>query len=312
MNAQIRENSVIVKENVESQVYNTHNAKAGCYNIVDPKESDVDAIVAEAGVKEDGFTLLPKTAVLYGSHTESAEQISVYGDNLGSSSEYVLGIKGKDGKFTQILADDILSWEQNAITFKTGNYVSGDVFVLHKSGLTSNKIYTTCNMDEDYCMYTRFEDEWGGFSGLARLITQRQDLRMDGFACSSAMAGWPANAIDDSYQGTGWSSDLGDPNPWISFELDGISTVEKIVIYARAGINQEECRRNFNVYGIDAQGNEHLVYAADKDTPVFDADGMLVIDVSETEFKDTVFRGFRIGRPEGDDTYFFVAEIEVI
>lgn len=304
--------NVIVEEHVESQVYNTHNAKADCYKIKDPKESDVETIEAEAGVKEEGFTLLPKAAVLYGSHTESKEQISVYGENLGSSSESVVVVKDKDGKFTQVSSKHMISWTDSQITFETENYASGDVFVLHKSGMTSNKIYATCNVDEDYCMYSRFEDEWGGFSGLARLITQRQDLRMDGFACSSTMAGWPANAIDDSYQGTGWSSDSGDPNPWISFELDGISTVEKIVIYARAGINQEECRRNFNVYGIDAQGNEHLVYAADKDTPVFEADGLLVIDVSETEFKDTVFRGFRIGRPEGDDTYFFVAEIAVI
>lgn len=304
--------NVIVADHVESQVYNTHNAKADCYKITDPKEADVKTIKAEAGVKEDGFTLLPKTAVLYGSHTESADQISLYGENLGSSSEYVLAIKNKDGKFTQLAAKHLVSWNDEKITFETQNYVSGDVFVLHKSGVTSNKVFATCNVDEEYCMYNRFEVEWNGLSGLARLITQRQDLRPDSFASSSEMPGWPANAIDDSYQGTGWSSDVGDPNPWISFELDGISTVEKIVIYARAGINQEECRRNFNVYGIDAKGKEHLVYKADKDTPVFEADGMLIIDLSETEYKETIFRGFKIGRPAGDDMYFFVAEVAII
>lgn len=304
--------NVIVEEHVESQVYNTHNAKVGFFEITDPKKSDIKTITAKAGVQEDGFTILPQTAVLYGFHTESGKQISIYGENLGTSDENVLVLRGKEGAFTQLSVDDLVSWSDEKISFKTKNYVSGDVFVLHKSGLTSNNIVVTCNVDENYCMYSRFEDEWGGFSGLARLATQRQDLKADGFACSSALTGWPANAIDDGYPGTGWSSDAGDANPWISFKLDGISTVEKIIIYARAGFNQEECRRNFNIYGIDAKGNEYLIYEADRNTPVFEADGMLIIDVSETEYKDMLFSGFRIARPEGDDTYFFVAEIAVI
>lgn len=304
--------NVIVKENVESQVYNTHNAKTGYYNIEEPEASEVETIKKEAGVTEDGFSLLPKTAVLYGSHTESAEQISIYGENFGSSSESVLVLKGKDGTFTQLSGKHLISWEDNAITFETAEYISGDVFILHKSGLASNRLVVTCNVDEQYCMYDRFENEWGGFSGLARLITQRQDLRPDGFACSSQEAMWPANAIDDGYQGTGWSSGIGDPNPWISFELDGISTVEKVVLYARAGIDQEACRRNFNVYGIDAQGNEHLIYEGDKEKHAMEANGILIIDVSETEFSETLFRGFRIGRPDGDNSYFFVAEVAII
>lgn len=304
--------NVVVESNVDSQVYHTHNAKTGYYDIVDPTEEEKDTIIAEAGVQEDGFTLLPKTAVLYGTHTESAEKASVYGENLGASSENVLVLKGQDGKFTQVSADDIVSWTDEKITFRTSNYQSDDVFVLNKSGLTSNKVFVTCNVDEDYCMYSRFENEWDGLSGLARLVTQRQDLRADGFSCSSSMEGWAASAIDDGYASTGWSSDAGDTNPWVAFELDGISTVEKILIYAREGINQEECRRNFNVYGIDAQGNECLIYEADRTTPVFDADGMLIIDVTETEYKDTVFKSFKITRPEGDDTYFFIAEIAVI
>ena len=304
--------NVLMEGNIEHQAYNTHNAKSGYYEIAEPQKDKMDAIIAGAGVQEDGFTLLPKKAVLYGSHLESEEQVSVYGENLGTSSDNVLVLKGRDGRFTQLSVKDIVSWTNERITFKTGNYRSNDMFILHKSGVTSNKVVVTCNVDEDYCMYARFENEWGGLSGLARLITQRQDLRPDGFSSSTFMEGWPANAIDDGYTGTGWSSDAGDPNPWIRFELDGISTVEKIVLYARAGIDQEECRRNFDVYGIDAQGNECLIYEADREDPVFVADGMLVIDVSTTEYKDTMFRAFKITRPEGDDTYFFIAEVAVI
>ncbi len=304
--------NVIVESRVESQVYNTHNAKVGHYEIADPKESQVDAIIAEAGVQEDGFTLLPQTAVLYGFHTESGEQISVYGDHLGSSREHALVLKGNDGTFTQLSAKDFISWTNEKITLKTKNYQSGELFVLNKNGLTSNQIAVTCNTDEDYCMYSRFEDEWDGLSGLARLLTQRQDLRADGFACSTAMDGWGANQIDDNNTSTGWSSDAGDQNPWISFELDGISTVEKVIIYARTGFNQEECRRNFNIYGIDAQGNECLIYEADRDTPVFDADGMLIIDISKTKYSETLFKSFKIARPEGDDTYFFIAEVAIV
>lgn len=304
--------NVIVSSNVDSQVYHTHNAKTGYYEIVEPEENEKSGIIADAGVQEDGFTIIPKTAVLYGSHTESKEQVSAYGANLGSSSENVLVLKNKEGKFTQLSAEDIVSWTNEKITFKTSKYRSDDVFVLHKSGLTSNKIFVTCNVDEEYCMYNRFEDEWDGLSGLARLVTQREDLRSDGFTCSTSMEGWPANAIDDNNTSTGWSSENGDANPWIRFELDGISVVDKILIYARAGFDQEECRRDFNIYGIDAQANECLIYEADRTTPVFDVDGMLIVDVSDTEYKDTMFRAFKIGRPEGDDTYFFIAEVAIV
>ncbi len=304
--------NVIVESRVESQVYNTHNAKVGYYEITEPDEKNVDVIIAEAGVKEDGFTILPKTAVLYGFHTESEEQVSVLGENLGSSTESVLVLRGKDGALTQLAAKDIVSWTDTRLVFKSSNYISGEMYVLHKSGLTSNAVMATCNVSEEYCMYERFENEWDGLSGLARLLTQRQDLRSDGFACSSAMDGWGANQIDDNNTSTGWSSDVGDKNPWISFELDGISTVEKVIIYARAGFDQEECRRDFNIYGIDAQGNECLIYEADRDTPVFDADGMLIVDVTNTEYTDTLFKAFKIARPAGDDTYFFIAEVAIV
>lgn len=304
--------NVIVESNVESQVYHTQNAKTGYYDIVEPEDAKKKDIIAEAGVQEDGFTLLPKTAVLFGSHTESSTQISIYGENLGSSSDSVLILRGKDGAFTQLSVEDIVSWTDDKITFMTSNYSSNDLFVLNKSGQSSNRIYVTCNVDEAYCMYERFENEWDGLSGLARLLTQRQDLRPDGFTCSTSMDGWSANSIDDNNTSTGWSSDAGDTNPWVRFELDGISNVEKILIYARAGFNQEECRRNFDVYGIDAQGNECLIYEADRNTPVFDADGMLIIDVSETEYKDTLFKAFKITRPAGDDTYFFIAEVAIV
>lgn len=305
-------NNVLVKDNIESEPYCTLNAKTGYYEITEPKEADKNAIIAQAGVKENGFTLLPKTAALYGTHTKSAEQVSIFGDNLGKSSENILVLKGKDGKLVQLSAYDVVSWEDEKITFKTGNYLSGDVFLLNKSGSTSNKIVVTCNVDENYCMYERFENEWGGLSGLTRLITQRQDLKVDGFKSSSQMDGWPASAIDDNDASTGWSSNEGDGNPWVSFELDGISTVEKIIIYARLGFNQEECRRNFNIIGIDEQGKELLVYKANRTEPVFEPNGLLTVNISDTEYKQTLFKGFRITRPEGDDMYFFVAEVAII
>lgn len=308
---QVKDN-VVVEEHVDIQTYLTHNAKAGYYVLTEPDDTEIDAIKEAAGVQEDGFTLLPKTTVLYGTHVESVSQVSVYGENLGTKDDSVLILKHTNGDYVSLASEDLISWETDKITFKTSNYQSGDAFVLRLNGLASNKLSITCNVDEDYCMYTRFEEDWGGLDGLDSLLVQQQALSEEGYSCSTSLEAWPASAIGDGDTSTGWSSGDGDTNPWVQLTLAENSTVEKILLYARAGYDQEECRRNFNIYGVDENGDEYLIYQADTTTPVFDANGMLIVDISNTIYKNTVFQSFRIARPEGDSTYFFVAEITVI
>ena len=304
--------NLIVESHVDIQKYITHNAQEGYFELIEPDASEEDSIIEGAGVQEDGFTLFSNVAVLYGSHTESENRVSVYGKNLGTSNENMLVIKGTEGTLTQVSEADIVTWTDEMITLTTSNYASGILYVLNTNGISSNKIFVTCNVDEEYCMYSRFEDEWGGLEGLAALQVVTQEISSDGFSCSTYLDDYPANAIADGSKSTGWSSGADDTNPYVQFSLEEAATIDKIVIYSRAGVDQEECRRNFNVYGIDEEGNTCLIYAADVSSPVFDADGMLVIDVDETEYKDTTFEAFKIGRPEGDSTYFFVAEVAII
>ena len=306
--------NVIVEGNVEYQTYQTHNAKTGYYEVTEPEESEEATIIDEAGVTEEGFTLLPKTSVLYGSHTESEKQVSIYGENLGNGSKSVLMVKGADGKFAQLSKDDIVSWNDEKITFTTSNCISGEMYILNNNGVTSNKITVTCNVDEAYCMYDRFTNEWGGLDGLDALLTETQTISSDSddFACSTYLEGYEASAIADGSKSTGWSCGAEDANPWVSFSLAESSTVEKILIYARAGVDQKECRMNFNIYGYDAEGNEYLIYSADNTAPVFDSNGVLAVDVNATEYKDIEFTSFKIARPENDSTYFFVAEVAIV
>ena len=81
----------------------------------------------------------------------------------------------------------------------------------------------------------------------------------------------------------------------------------KVGLYhcARSGLGEY-------IRGWDAKGNEHLIYKGDKEKHAMEANGMLVIDLSDTEFSETLFRSFRIGRPEGNSEYLFVAEVAII
>lgn len=294
-----------------AQHYFTQNAKTGCFVITEIENNQKETVKNNAGVDKTVFENIISKAKIYGCYTESAEQATVFGESL-NSEKCVFVLKNKEGKFVQLNAKDVVYWSSDKITFKTSNYSSGEAFVLNSDGTTSNRYFLTLNVDIQYSMYDRFNNEWGGLSGLARLLTQRLELRADGFSASSTWTGWPASDIDDNNTYTGWSSADGDPNPYVAFQLDGMSTVSKIVIYARSGVDQPECRKGFNIYGYDKDNNEILLFSSPKDGPeAFPAEGMLTVRIPE-DYADTLFKSFKISRPEGDNTYFFIAEVAVI
>ncbi len=300
----------VVSENVESNAYHLNNA-GSYYELTEPKADDQNDIISEAGVQENEYILLPRTAVLFGSRTDSMTQSSLYGTNLGTQDEGQLIIKGVDGKFTKVSDDQIVSWTNEKIVFQTTQYLSGDIYIYYIGGYTSNKITLTCNVDQNYCMYQRFEEDWGGLDGLAGLLTTTQALKADGYTCSSELEAYPASAIGDQDPSTGWSCAEEDTNQWVGFELQQVSSVNKILLYARAGLDQPECRQQFHIYGVDEQGTEYLIYEAGNEES-FEAGGVLIVDVSQTEYKNTVFKGFRIARPEDTNLYFFVADVAVV
>lgn len=345
-----------VAKDVNSQQYEDVNAGKSesssldggktYFEIVKAKESDKDKIYAGSGVKEDGFALLPDTAVLSGSRTNSKSVSTVFGFGLGSISDGGLIVRGKDGKLTQVAYGDIQEWTDRWIIFKTENYGSGEVFLLNADGTSSNKIYATFNVDVDYCMYERFEKEWGDLSGLALLRTKALDFD-NRTATSSSDSGLSAKNIVDGHTATVWekspeSVDADAQGAWVSAHLKDRSKVQKFLIYARAEVDQPNCRQNFKVYGIvqkkDAEGKtvyetdengefvldkngkkipvleEVLLYETlEENTPVYASNGVFIIDIEHSEYKDTLFVGFKIQKKvTKEDSYLCLAEIAAI
>ena len=294
-----------------AQQYFVHNAKDGSFSITEIKGRDRNSVKANAGADKTAFGEIYAQNKIFGFYMESATKTTVFGESL-NSSDSVLVLKGKDGKFTQLAAEDVITWKENRITFNTENYASGEAYLINKDGTTSGRLFLTLNVDEQYQKYDRFEDEWGGLTGLAHLRTRRLALMPDGFKASSELPGWPAANIDNNSTSSGWSAGDNDPNPYVSFELDGMSKVRLFIIYARAGFDQPETRRGFEIHGYDADDNDILLYSVSHDEEAFGVESMLVVDVSATEYADTIFSGFKICRAEGDDTYLFVAEVAVI
>lgn len=298
-----------VAKDVNTQQYEDINALKGCYEIIQAKESDKAKIYAASGVQEDGFTLLPKTAVLSGHHTESKSVTSVYGFNLGSKKDGALIVEGADGKQTQVSGDDIIEWTGRKITFESKNYASGEVFVMQKNGYASNRIVATLNVDVKECMYDRF-NQYGGFTGLAKLSTVTLDLT--NFDASSSLGAYTPDFIGDGYASSVWSMDNGDSAPWVSFELLDRGPVSKVIIYARNEVDQINCRQNFRIVGITSQ-EEITLYETAGEGPVYAHNGLFILDLTETDYADTVFKGFRIEKivHEGDG-YLCIAEVAVV
>lgn len=294
-----------------AQQYFVHNAKDGTFSISEINGRNKNAVKNNAGADKQAFGEIYSKSKIFGFYMESKTQATVFGENL-KSSDSVLVLKGKDGKFTQLAADDIITWKSDRITFNTENYLSGEAYLISKDGTTSGRLFLTLNVDEQYEKYDRFEEEWGGLTGLARIRTRRLGLLPDGFKASSELDGWPAVNIDDNSTSSGWSAGDNDPNPYVSFELDGMSKAKLFILYARAGFDQPETRRGFEIHGYDAYGDDILLYSISHDEEAFGVDGMLVVNIAESLYADTIFSGFKICRAEGDDTYLFVAEVAVI
>ncbi|MBP5466829.1 MAG: right-handed parallel beta-helix repeat-containing protein [Clostridia bacterium] len=294
------------------QHYFTDNAKSGHFEISEISSRKKSKVKKAAGADRATFENVYSQKKIFGFYMDSETKATVFGEAL-DSKDSVLVLRGKDGNFTQLYANDVISWDGDKIEFLTENYSSGEAFLLNKDGTTSYRLFLTLNTDRFYSQRGRFNEEWGDFSGLARLRTLRLDLRQGGFKASSTLPGWSPRDIDDNNTYTGWSSGPGDTNPWISFELDGMSTIDKFIVYARTGnADQPECRRNFEIHGYDENGADILLFSVSGDDEAYPPFGSLVIDVSGTEYKDTVFQGFKICRPEGNSDYFFIAEVAIL
>ena len=320
-----------IAEDVNTQQYEDINAKKDVkgeveyYKIVKAKEEDKEKIFAASGVKEDGFTLLPTKAVLTGFRTNSKTVTTVYGYNLGDSTEGALILYAADGTVTQVGINDIIEWTDRWISFRSEGYQSGDVFLLKADGHSSNKVYATMNVDLEECMYTHFEQDWnkdGKFDGamteLAKLGTAIT-LEMNNFRASSTLNPNAPDYIGDGYTSSVWSMASNDPadqdGAWVAFDLVDRSKVSKFLLYARAEVDQPECRQDFKIYGLKSDGTEILLYETPVDnTPVYASNDVFVLDMAAIGHADTVFSGFKIQKKITDtgSAYLCIAEVAVI
>ena len=320
-----------IAEDVNTQKYEDINAKKDkngkveYYKIIEAKESDKDAIFAASGVKEDDFTLLPKKAVLTGFRTNSKTVTTVYGYNLGNRQEGALIVMDKDGNVDQVKVEEIVEWTDRWISFESSAYQSGDVFLLKADGHSSNKVYATMNVDVNECMYTHFEKDWnkdGKFDGamteLAK-VGMVVTLEMTNFRASSTLNPNSPDYIGDGYTSSVWSMASNDPadaeGAWVAFDLVDRSKVDKFLIYARAEVDQPECRQDFKVYGLKSNGTEILLYeTSEENVPVYASNDVFVLDMAEIGHADTVFSGFKIQKKltTGGSAYLCIAEVAVI
>ena len=104
---------------------------------------------------------------------------------------------------------------------------------------------------------------------------------------------------------------------WIEFNLKSKSKAKALIIYARAGIDQADTRMNFRVIGIReykedgvVKREEYVLFEHNGSSPIFPAGGLLYVDIENSDYKDVVFKGFRIEKT--NDDYLFVAEVAVI
>ncbi len=293
------------------QHYFTDNAKDGNFEIKEISSGNGSKVKEAAGASKEVFENVYSQKKIFGFYMESETQARIFGEAMDSENS-VLVLKGKDETFTQLDANDVISWNKGEIVFKTANYSSGGVFLFSKDLTTSNRLFITLNVDNAYNRKGRFDEEWGGFTGLARLRTRRMSLRVGGFNASSSLSGWGPQDIDDNNTFTGWSSGSEDTNPWISFELDGMSKISTFVLYGRTGnADQPECRKNFEIHGYDRDDNDILLYSVSGEDEAYSPLGALILDISATEYANTVFKGFKICRPIGNSDYFFIAEVAI-
>jgi hypothetical protein len=324
------ENNYIAQD-VNTQQYEDINAKKDVkgvieyYEIIKAAESDKEKIFAASGVQEDGFKLLPTKAVLTGFNTKSKTVTTIYGYNLGTSTDGVLIALAKDGTMTQVNVNDLIEWTDRWISFKSEGYKSGDVFLLKADGTSSNKVYATMNVDVDECMYTRFEKDWNGDGKFDGAMTELAKLGMvvtlelNNFRASSTLNPNAPDCIADGYTSTVWSMASNEPadkdGAWVAFDLVDKGKVNKLLIYARAEVDQPECRQDFKVYGLKSDGTEILLYETpEENVPVYASNDVFVLDFKTIGYADTVFKGFKIQKKltSGGSPYLCIAEVAII
>ena len=324
-------NNYIAKD-VNTQQYEDINAKKDpkgkikYYEIIEAKESDKAAIYAASGVKEDGFTLLPDQAVLTGSRTDSKSVASVYGFGLGDRKNATLIVYGNNGERTQVKGDDIVDWTDRKISFRSAAYQSGEVFLLKKDGTTTNRVCVTMNFDVNEVMYTHFENDWNGDGRYDGAMTELERLgtvityELNNYRASSTLDPNTPSLIGDGHAATAWSMASNDPadadGAWVAFDIaDGKAKVKKLFIYARAEVDQPECRQDFKIYGFKSDGTEILLYETPvENTPVYASNDVFTLDMAEIGHANTLFTGFKIQKKltANGPSYLCIAEVAII
>ncbi len=277
--------------------FQPHNVRY--YSLKEPSADQKEEIYNASGVKEDGFTLLPKTAVVWGTRTDSATVATVYGDGLGTRQDTALILRDGEGKQVQLAAEDILSWTDTAVTFKSENYHSGEVFAVNKDGKASNAVVITLNVDREECMTGQFE-RFGGLSGMERdLQTHTIIIQKNQVEVSSTLGVFSKyNAIDQATASL-WASANDDPDPWIKVTLGG-KKVDKILLAARTdGADDISYRVNLRITVEIKKSNtefETIVLKDITEEDHFPSNGILTIDLANTELAGKFIYSVKVSR----------------
>ncbi len=296
-----------VAADVGNQRYEYNNSD--CYFTIDGKDREEISIDMENGVSASlyastGVTdggLLPSTPVLFGSRTVDKDTVTVYGINLTGA---------------ELLLDDeaiasITERTDTYVTFTTTAYTKGG----HAVRVGDSQIAVTTGVDFEYDSVTRFKEKFGAdFYNTLRYdnVVKKQTISTTSsdFTSSAYYESYPPKNLCDGELGTGWSMDMAAETPgYVSFKLKTAATVDKVIVYARIDTEGGDVERsNFTITGITSTGNRVNLFTTTGEA--YEAYGMLVVNVAETEYANTVFSGFELKK--NDNSYFFVAEVAVI
>ena len=313
-----------IAENTHYQKYLTVNARNGIgdikyWRINDATESDRESVLKESGVQQKGFTLLSETPVLTGYYTNSETIATVYGYNLKDRMSGVLILRNSEGKYVQLAGNDIISWNDTEIVFKSGNYISGMVYYVSDDLTRSNMVAVTLNVDRKYCMDGYFEEKWGGLLTLARdLQTETVIINKNQVKASSTLGAFAPSNVIDQQTASLWASADSDMNPWLEINMeDSAEKISKIVLRARTdGGGDAESRTNLTIEVKVKNGNnpsEYVVLKNITDQDHYEANGIFVIDLDELGYDDKYIFGVKIRKTDTSDSHFLcIADIILV
>lgn len=312
-----------IQKNTHFQNYLTVNARKNnatvqYWRVNDAKEDKNGQIFAKSGVQEDGFTLLSDKAVLRGYYTNNDSTATVYGNHLKNRESGVLVLENQNGEYTQLSAEDILSWTDTEIVFKSADYRSGNIYYISENMERSNIISVTLNVDKEYCMDGYFREKWGGLLTLARdLQTETIVIQKNQVKASSTLGFFSATNAIDSQTASLWASDAqNDFDPWIEINMENSpEKVGKIVLRARTdGGGDTESRQNLTVEikVKGASGAEYVVLKNITQEDGFSANGIFVLDLQESGYGNQWIYGVKIHKTNSSPEDHFLCLADII